>query len=145
MLSSRRLRPRATCNGENDPHDDKDTHMTTGHLRIGQGCLLAAFALALALAACGGGVGFYGEVVGGSCSANRDCEERCLTGGDFPQGTCTVSCSSDSDCPSGTYCIRKEGGVCLLGCRDPSDCRDRYSCKAERNEGHGGDSLVCIH
>ena len=102
-------------------------------------------AVALAFAACGSGVGSEGETVGGPCTTTADCEQRCLTGGDFPQGTCTISCSSDADCPDGSHCIDKQGGVCLLSCSLPSDCRGGYNCEGETNQGHGGDSLVCIN
>ncbi len=94
---------------------------------------------------CGGpSVGNEGVTVGGSCANNDDCDERCVSGGDYPQGTCTVACDVDEDCPADTYCIDKEGGICLLGCSLPSDCRGGYTCKGEENRGHGGDSLVCI-
>lgn len=96
-------------------------------------------------AACGSdGVGIDGALVGGSCDENSDCDEECLRGGDFPEGTCSVSCRDDSQCPDGSNCIDKEGGICLLTCERPSDCRGGYTCKGEENEGHGGDSLVCI-
>lgn len=105
------------------------------------GCLLA-FSLATA---CGNdGVGNDGAYVGGSCQDDRDCDEECLRGGDFPDGTCSVSCKVDDDCPSGTYCIDKEGGQCLLSCDRPADCRGGYTCKGENNKGHSGESLVCI-
>jgi hypothetical protein len=93
---------------------------------------------------CGSGVGNDGDVVGGACTATSDCDERCESGGDFPQGVCTVSCDSDEDCPDDTHCIDKEGGICLLACTVPSDCRGGYNCEGKENEGHGGDSLVCI-
>jgi hypothetical protein len=96
-----------------------------------------------ALVACNSGVGNDGDLVGGPCVSNADCEERCLTGGDYPQGTCSVSCTTDRDCPDTTYCIDKEGGTCMLGCNLPSDCRNGYTCKGKDNNGHGGESLVC--
>ncbi|HUH04898.1 MAG TPA: hypothetical protein VML75_23030 [Kofleriaceae bacterium] len=97
------------------------------------------------LVGCGGdGVGNGGSLVGGSCSSQSDCDERCLTGGDYPQGTCAVSCDTNADCPEGTQCVDKEGGVCLLSCTVPAECRGGYTCKGEQNKGHGGDSLVCI-
>lgn len=96
--------------------------------------------------ACGDdGVGNGGDVVGGACVDNGDCAERCQLGGDFPQGTCTVTCNTDNDCPGGTYCIDTEGGICLLGCDTPSDCRGGYNCEGKTNRTHGGDSLVCVN
>ncbi len=100
--------------------------------------------VSLGLAGCGDDVGGDGELVGAPCAARADCAERCVTGGDFPQGVCSASCSTDDDCPSGTRCIDKEGGICLLACDRPADCRGGYTCKGVTNQGHGGDSLVCI-
>ena len=100
--------------------------------------------LALVVAACTSGVGFDGPVVGGPCAYNADCEFRCATDGDFPQGTCIKPCNTDDDCPDTTFCINKDGGICLLGCEVPSDCRGGYTCKGKENRGHGGESLVCI-
>lgn len=114
---------------------------------------MATFRMAIVLLVCGGflsgcgddDVGFHGDLVGGPCRGGDDCQYRCQGGGDFPDGTCTLPCNIDEDCPFGTYCIDKEGGICLLGCERPDDCRDGYTCKGEKNRGHGGDSLVCIH
>lgn len=106
-------------------------------------CLLST--LLLLGGACGDdGVGSDGALVGAACQSTNDCDERCLTGGDYPQGMCTASCSSDGDCPDGTNCIDKEGGVCMLACDLPSDCRGGYTCKGEDNKGHAGESLVCF-
>ncbi len=106
--------------------------------------LLATFAF---LSACGDddGVGLFGDEVGGPCRDSNDCQYRCQGGGDFPQGTCTLPCNIDDDCPLGTYCVKKEDGICLLGCDHPADCRDGYTCKGVENNGTEGESLVCIH
>ncbi|MBA3504017.1 MAG: hypothetical protein M4D80_12555 [Myxococcota bacterium] len=97
--------------------------------------------------ACGGdgGVGREGSLVGGSCASSGDCEFRCQIGDDFPQGTCVKPCNTDSDCPDDTFCINTDGGICLLGCSQPADCRGGYNCEGKENRGHGGDSLVCIN
>jgi hypothetical protein len=107
---------------------------------------LAAFAICM-LFACSGndGVGNDGAYIGGPCVSSSQCDFQCSTSGEFPQGTCTKPCASDGDCPGGTFCIDREGGICLLGCDLPSDCRGGYNCKGEKNRGHGGDSLVCIN
>lgn len=98
------------------------------------------------LVACGGdGVGKGGDVVGGPCASNGDCEFRCELGGDYPQGTCVKPCNTDNDCPDGTYCINTNGGICLLACTTPSDCRGGYTCEGKENRTHGGDSLVCTN
>lgn len=111
--------------------------------------MISARALTLALAlllvgACGGGVGNEGDLVGGPCQTDRDCAEGCVTGGDFPGGTCTVRCRDDHDCPSGTACIDEEGGICLLLCHFDTDCRIGYSCDDKSREGHSGKATVCI-
>ena len=64
--------------------------------------------------------------------------------GDFPDGTCSVPCSSDFGCPSGTKCIDKEGGVCLLLCQSVADCRGNYKCQPRDHFKIGGQSSVCI-
>jgi hypothetical protein len=103
---------------------------------------LAAF---LVFGGCGGdGVSTTGDLVGGSCEDDRDCEEDCVRTGDFPGGMCTVVCSEDRHCPGGTYCIDRESGICALGCEVPGDCRPGYTCRGEDNRGHSGESLVCI-
>jgi hypothetical protein len=106
--------------------------------------LLILFGLILLLGACGSGVGNEGDLVGGPCRDDRECARTCVTGGDFPDGTCTVACNDDFDCPSGTACIDKEGGICLLLCNFDSDCRRGYECEDESRRGHSGKATVCI-
>lgn len=101
------------------------------------------FTLAFAVSACDD-VGPDGELVGASCAGNRDCDEMCETGKDFPGGMCTVACRNSGDCPSDTVCIDKEGGVCMLLCRDDFDCRGGYACKSKDLRGEGGSEAVCI-
>ncbi|HWB76002.1 MAG TPA: hypothetical protein VG755_13630 [Nannocystaceae bacterium] len=93
----------------------------------------------------GEGVGWDGPLVGGPCGHDHDCFERCVEGGDFPDGTCTTRCDYDGNCPDGTVCIEKAGGVCLLPCAHDEDCRPGYDCDDTRRKGAGGDALVCIH
>lgn len=100
----------------------------------------------VAASACGGdGVGNGGDVVGGPCASSGDCEHRCQLGDDYPQGTCVKPCTTDEQCPDGTHCINTEGGICLLSCDVPADCRGGYNCAGKENRGHGGDSLVCTN
>ena len=106
------------------------------HLKIG------ALAI-LFLTACGGNVGVNSGVVGGECRTDQDCAEECLEGKDFPDGTCSVECRDHDDCPGGSWCIGKEGGVCLMACEDDGDCRDNYDCE-EKDSEDGGDEWVCI-
>ena len=93
----------------------------------------------------GGDVGNDSDLVGGSCRDGRDCVERCVEGGKFPGGTCTVDCRDDRDCPGGTWCIDEAGGVCLLECFSDGDCRGGYECKNKDREGAGGRIEVCIN
>ncbi len=105
---------------------------------------IAYLALVALAAACGGGVGNDGAAVGGSCDGPGDCVERCLTGGDFPQGTCSVACADDGDCPGGSYCVDASGGgSCLLACQLDLDCRPGYSCGTRDRVGAPGEAAVC--
>lgn len=90
-------------------------------------------------------VGNDGDVVGGPCETNSECDSgsECLDEGDFPGGTCTVVCESDDECPDGTRCISSEGGVCLLECDTSADCRDGYECDDKSLEDGDGDTRVC--
>jgi hypothetical protein len=102
--------------------------------------------LACVLSACGDGVGNDGDVVGGPCQSNDDCDSdsMCEDSGDFPGGTCTVECESDSDCPDGTRCVDKDSGICLLECESPDDCRNGYGCEEKSVKDDGGKANVCI-
>jgi hypothetical protein len=91
-----------------------------------------------------GDVGNDGALVGGGCRNNGDCVERCVEGGEFPGGTCTVGCDEDRDCPETTYCVDKEGGICLLACGHSEDCRGGYGCRDTDREGRDGRVRVCI-
>jgi hypothetical protein len=101
----------------------------------------------LALVACNEAedVSNHGALVGGACVDSRDCEGVCLRGGRFPEGTCSVECRDDEDCPLGTACIDREGGVCLLLCDRHGDCRGGYSCDDQDRRGRGGQEYVCIN
>jgi hypothetical protein len=88
-------------------------------------------------------VGHLGVLVGGPCLEHDDCVERCLEGGRYPNGTCTVDCEDDSNCPEGTWCVDHEGGVCLLGCDDDDECRGGYECESRERRGSPGDVLTC--
>lgn len=105
--------------------------------------VLAAL-LSLVPVACHDEVGNDSDLVGGSCRDNRDCVDRCVEGGDFPDGTCTVECRDDRDCPDNTWCVDKKGGVCLLSCDIDEHCRHDYKCKDTDREGAGGKVDVCI-
>ena len=91
-------------------------------------------------------VGNDGELVGGDCSSDANCANRseCLKGGDFPAGTCSVSCDRQADCPAGTRCVDERGGICLLSCSRQENCRDGYNCERVDAQGGGGEPRVCI-
>lgn len=106
-------------------------------------------ALALALVGChqcghGAEVGGDGGLVGGDCKKNKECVDECLGGSKFPNGTCSVPCDGDGDCPEFTRCIEVEGGMCLLDCDADDECRPGYGCHDQERHGHDGVALVCI-
>lgn len=99
---------------------------------------------ALALAACGHGEGDIDEVVGDACTSDRQCEQRCFLGGDFPGGFCSLTCDSDNDCPSDTFCMSESGGVCMFACPgfDCSRLGAGWACREESRK-NGGSITVC--
>jgi hypothetical protein len=101
----------------------------------------------LLLAACGGhDAGDIDEIVGAPCSSDRDCDSRCyLDSGDYPGGFCSMSCQTDNDCPGDTYCMAKDGGVCLFACPafDCSRLGTGWGCH-EKDRQNGGKQNVCI-
>ncbi|MFU8803832.1 MAG: hypothetical protein ACNA8W_08505 [Bradymonadaceae bacterium] len=99
--------------------------------------------VSLAVASCGGN---DFDAVGAACALNSDCPGgRCLTGGKYPNGTCSYSCDNHNDCPSHAACIDRDGGVCLPVCEHHRDCRGGYECDDQRNRGTSGRSYVCIN
>jgi len=100
---------------------------------------------ALCVVACGGhDTGEIDETIGAACHTDRDCDFRCYTGGDFPDGFCSLSCASDNDCPGDTYCMVESGGVCMFGC-PVFDCRrlgPGWNCR-DRDRQNGGKVNVC--
>jgi hypothetical protein len=87
-------------------------------------CFLALFVGATWLASCGDitVVGPTNKTVGSACTANTDCAQMCLQDGHFPAGMCTIACTSNANCPSGSACVTEEGGVCLATCHADADC-----------------------
>ena len=98
-----------------------------------------------ALVACGdGGIGNTGDVVGGPCTADSCAGgSTCLLDTMLPGGTCTMSCTTQADCPDGTVCVQESGGTCLLACSTASDCRDGYGCNV-KSTLPAGSGHVCI-
>lgn len=110
---------------------------------------VVAFATTVWLAACSADdVGPKSRMVGGRCTSDGDCLQRCLTDGvAFPGGYCTVPCSSSDDCPGGATCVAREGGVCLATCRDSEVCRDYgpdYQCTAVTGQSVATTARACI-
>lgn len=98
----------------------------------------------LFLVGCGRDPGDVDSYIGATCSTDRDCDERCYLGGNFPGGFCSITCRSDNDCPSDTVCIDHEGGVCMFLCSE-FDCARLgrgWACHDE-DRVSGGKDIVC--
>ena len=78
-------------------------------------------AIAFAAAACGANEP-VSRTIGARCDLSTECDERCLTGGEFPGGFCSITCDSSLACPDGTACIDDQGGVCLFTCSTDANC-----------------------
>jgi hypothetical protein len=104
-----------------------------------------AIAAALAVVACSSSN--VSRSVGARCVTTHDCAERCLTPGpDFPDGFCTLSCTTNGDCPSDADCIDGEGGICLFHCLENRDCAflgAGWTCQDTRLL-EGGNTRVCL-
>ena len=87
------------------------------------------------------------RAVGARCSVNSECDQRCLPPGtDYPNGFCTTACTSRNDCPNGTTCADREGGICLFECTVETDCEflgANWHCKAADLRGGGIKVMVC--
>ncbi len=76
------------------------------------------------------------RAVGARCSSERECDELCLTGSDFPDGFCSLRCTTDDDCPSNARCVQEQGGHCQIRCNTDDDCAylgNQWECKTESN------------
>jgi hypothetical protein len=107
-----------------------------------------AITLVLIAAALGCGDDDYGpyNLVGSICRSDIDCAPgvQCRRGGDFPDGTCTLPCTSHVDCPRYSACVDTGGGLCLVSCSNDSFCREKYKCKDKNDRDGVGKSLICI-
>ena len=82
----------------------------------------ALFLLAFVLAGCGDDD--VSRSLGARCDRVDECDDRCLgPSGDYPEGFCTVDCTTSSDCPDVGECVDREGGVCLFPCTSDDSCR----------------------
>ncbi len=97
---------------------------------------LAAAVLLVSMLLLGCGKSDVSRTLGARCESERECDDLCLTGDDFPDGFCSVSCDSDDDCPDDARCVRHQGGRCLFACDRDEDCEflgDKWECKDESN------------
>ena len=115
------------------------------------GLALVAALLVTAPLSCGSSedVGPSSPLVGGRCSADKDCSKRCLVGTRFPNGYCSQTCATDKDCIDGTVCIKNDAttGACMTTCQLPADCNGYgtgYSCNREARQQGGEGALVCV-
>jgi hypothetical protein len=86
--------------------------------------------------------------VGARCTEADECDERCLTSStDYPGGFCTIGCTSRDECPDGTTCADREGGVCLFQCSGNVGCGflgTGWRCtEADLRGGSGTKVMVC--
>jgi hypothetical protein len=100
--------------------------------------------ISVLLAGCGHGDGSIDSTIGDPCFSDRNCDQSCYMGGDFPGGFCSLSCIDDLDCPGDSYCMAAAGGVCMFYC-PPFDCSrlgPGWQCR-ERSRRNGGTAFVC--
>jgi hypothetical protein len=84
--------------------------------------------------------------MGARCDRADECDERCLTGGAYPGGFCSLSCDDDGACPSDARCVADDGGVCLFACDADADCTflgEGWRCAARDVQGGGAQVMVC--
>jgi hypothetical protein len=105
--------------------------------------LRVAILIALGAACTGADVS---RTLGARCDRADECDERCLTGGPYPGGFCSVSCDDDGACPSDASCVADDGGVCLFACDADPDCvflGEGWRCDSRDHQGGGGQVMVC--
>ena len=86
---------------------------------------------ALIVAGCGHSDGDIDETIGDTCSDDRDCDQRCFLGGDFPGGFCSLACETDNDCPGDTFCMSESGGVHGRTNAAKAGCRSSVAVRTE--------------
>jgi hypothetical protein len=72
------------------------------------------------------------RALGARCASEGECDELCLTGGDYPGGFCSLRCGDDGDCPDGARCVQEQGGACLFKCENDDDCEflgQKWACE----------------
>jgi hypothetical protein len=87
------------------------------------------------------------RAVGARCDRTDECDDRCLPNSlAYPGGFCTLACESRTECPDGTNCADREGGVCLFSCATDPDCMflgAGWRCDSVDLRGGGIKVLVC--
>lgn len=85
--------------------------------------------------------------LGARCDRSSECDDRCLSGGEWPGGFCTLDCDSDSDCIEDSLCVDEGGGgVCEIHCNDDRGCLflgAGYNCKERDTHPSGSKVMVC--
>lgn len=85
--------------------------------------------------------------LGARCDDSDECDDRCLTGAQFPDGLCTTTCDDGGDCPGNAACADLAGGVCLFECEDDTHCEflgDGWRCRVEVEHGGAPDEEVTV-
>ena len=107
-----------------------------------------ALLVAAALVACGSDDP-VDRLLGAECDVTADCDDRCLgPSNDYPDGFCSLDCSTNGECPEAADCIDLEGGICLFRCVDDPDCAflgPEWVCRDENlREDQNVRSGVCL-
>lgn len=71
-------------------------------------------------------------VIGHPCTLDSECGSDFRCQPTAPGGYCTLFCSSNAECPSGTVCspvpFSRIAGICMKSCTTNAECRMGYSC-----------------
>ena len=83
--------------------------------------------------------------LGARCTLATECDQRCLTGGDWPGGLCTTACDTDASCDPGAACVDDNGGgVCVFACRTDPECAFLGGYRCVMVDRHGGGNQVSV-
>jgi hypothetical protein len=71
-----------------------------------------------------------GAAIGDSCSSDSQCPSGSYCDRTMPGGYCTTMNCRPDDCPDGSVCAEFPNGesYCMDRCSDDGDCRDDYQC-----------------
>ncbi len=62
------------------------------------------------------------RALGAECTSNKECDDVCAVGADWPDGMCTQSCMLDADCPVDAACTDDLAGICAYRCTVDENC-----------------------